>query len=57
MRSVGLAAILLSVLILLFPFYRHWVPYIRLATDDSRILGGALLAVGALTLVVFRNRS
>ena len=57
MRSVGLAAILLSVLIILFPFYRHWMPYIRLSTDDSRILGGVLLAIGALTLAVFRNRS
>lgn len=56
MRSVGLAVILLSVLILLFPFYRHWVPHFRLSTDDSRMLGGTLLAVGALTLAVFRNR-
>ncbi len=57
MRSVGLAAILLSVLVILFPFYRQWLPYIRLSTEDSRILGGCLLAIGALTLVVFRNRS
>jgi hypothetical protein len=57
MRSVGLAAILLSVLVLLFPFYRQWVPYVRLATGDSRILGGCLLAIGALTLMVFRDRS
>ncbi len=57
MRSVGLAAILLSVLIILFPFYRQWVPYIRLSTEDARILGGCLLAVGALTLAVFRNRA
>ena len=57
MRSVGLAAILLSVLILLFPFYRQWVPYIRLSIEDSRLLGGALLAVGAVSLAVFRNRT
>lgn len=57
MRSVGLAAILLSVLVILFPFYRQWLPYIRLSTEDSRILGGSLLAIGALTLVVFRSRS
>lgn len=56
MRSIGLAAILLAVLILLFPFYRHWLPYIRITTEDSRLLGGLLLAVGALTLAVFRNR-
>ena len=57
MRSVGLAAILLSVLILLFPFYRQWVPHIRLSIEDGRLLGGALLAIGALTLTVFRNQS
>ena len=57
MRSVGLAAILLSVLILLFPFYRQWVPHVRLSTEDGRLLGGALLAIGALTLAVFRKTS
>lgn len=57
MRSVGLAAILLSVMILLFPFYRQWVPHIRLSIEDSRLLGGALLAVGAVSLAVFRNRT
>lgn len=57
MRSVGLAVILLSVLILLFPFYRQWVPYIRLSTEDSRLFGGTLLVAGAISLVVFRNRS
>lgn len=56
MRSIGLAAILLGVLILLFPFYRQWVPYIHITSEDSRLLGGLLLAVGALTLAVFRNR-
>ena len=57
MRSVGLAAILLSVLILLFPFFRQWLPHIRLSTEDSRLLGGALLAIGALTVSVFRRQS
>ena len=56
MRSVGLAAILLSVLIFLFPWYHHWVPFIRLSTGDSRLFGGLMLAVGALTLFVYRNR-
>jgi hypothetical protein len=57
MRSVGLAALLLAIVFLLFPFYRQWVPYIRISTADSRMLGGLLLAVGALTLVVFRRRA
>jgi hypothetical protein len=57
MRSVGLAVLLLAILFLLFPFYRQWVPHIRISTEDSRLLGGLLLAVGALTLVVFRRRA
>jgi hypothetical protein len=57
MRSVGLAALLLAVLFLLFPFYRQWVPHIRISTEDSRLLGGLLLAVGGLTLAVFRRRA
>ena len=57
MRSVGLAAILLSVLILLYPFYRQWLPHIRFSIEDSRLLGGALLAIGAITVSVFRRQS
>ncbi len=57
MRSVGLAALLFAILLLLFPFYRQWVPHIRITTEDSRLLGGLLLAVGALTLAVFRHRA
>lgn len=57
MRSVGLAALLLAVLFLLYPFYRQWLPHIRITTEDSRLLGGLLLAVGALTLAVFRHRA
>jgi uncharacterized protein YjeT (DUF2065 family) len=55
MRSVGLAVILLSVLFFLFPYYREWVPFIHLATNDTRIIGGLLLAVGALTLAIYRR--
>lgn len=55
MRSVGLAAILLSVLILLFPWYRQWVPYFRFSTEDSRLLGALLLVLGSLTVAVFRR--
>jgi|EndMetStandDraft_5_1072996.scaffolds.fasta_scaffold4643728_1 hypothetical protein len=56
MRSVGLAAILLAVLIFLFPWYHQWLPYLRLSIGDSRLLGGLSLAVGALTLIIYRNR-
>lgn len=55
MRSVGLAAILLSVLILLFPWYRQWVPHFRFSTEDSRLLGALLLVLGSLTVAVFRR--
>lgn len=55
MRSVGLAALLLSVLIFLFPWYDHWVPFMTISANDSRLLGGLLLAVGALTLAVYRR--
>ncbi|MDB5538831.1 MAG: hypothetical protein JWQ89_558 [Devosia sp.] len=55
MRSVGLGAILLSVLVFLFPWYGDWLPFISLSTSDSRIVGGLLLAVGALTLAIHRN--
>jgi|GEM_PF-2725803 len=57
MRSVGLAALLVAILLLLFPFYRQWVPHIPISTGDSRLLGGLLLGAGALTLAVFRPRA
>ena len=56
MRSVGLAALLLSVLFFLYPWYRQWGPVLDISNNDTRIVGGLLLAVGALTLAVFRQR-
>ncbi len=55
MRAIGLAALLLSVLMFLFPWYDQWVPFIRIASQDTRIVGGLLLAVGAITLAVHRS--
>jgi dipeptide/tripeptide permease len=55
MRSVGLAAILLSVLVFLFPWYGDWLPFISLSSKDTRIFGGLLLAVGAITLAIYRR--
>ncbi len=54
MRAVGLTALLLSVLFFLFPWYDQFVPMIRLSGDDTRIIGGLLLAVSALTLAIYR---
>ena len=56
MRAIGLTALLLSVLIFLFPFYHIYVPFIRLRLEDTRILGGLLLAVGALTLAIYARQ-
>ena len=55
MRTVGLGALLLGVLFFTFPSYHEWVPFIRLATSDTRLLGGLFVAVGAITLAVYRN--
>ena len=56
MRSVGLLALLLSVLFFLFPFYREWVPFIVIGTSDSRLVAGVLLAVGALSLAIYSRQ-
>ncbi|MGV3491319.1 MAG: hypothetical protein ACO1OG_08360 [Devosia sp.] len=55
MRAVGLAAILLGVLTILFPYYEEWVPVVTLSTTDSYMFGGLLMAVGALTLAIYRG--
>ena len=55
MRAIGLAAILLSSLFFLFPWYREWVPVIDMTNNDTRLVAGLLLAVGALTLAVYRR--
>jgi hypothetical protein len=55
MRAVGLAAILLGVLVFLFPYYREWVPFISFRSNDSMLFGGLLVAVGGLTLAVYRS--
>lgn len=56
MRAIGLAALLLSVLVFLYPWYRQWVPVLDISNNDTRIVGGLLLAVGALTLAIHRRR-
>ncbi len=56
MRSIGLTALLLSVLIFLYPWYRHIVPVLDISNNDTRIVGGLLLAFGAILLAVDRRR-
>ena len=53
MRAVGLAALLLSVMFFLFPLYHAYVPFLHFRLDETRLLGGLLLAVGALTLAIY----
>lgn len=55
MRAVGLAVILLGVLTLVYPYYEEWVPFITLRTSDAYIFGGLLIALGGLTLAIYRN--
>ncbi len=55
MRAIGLAAILLGILALLFPYYGEWVPLIRMKPSDSYLFGGLLVAVGGLTLAIWRS--
>ena len=55
MRAIGLAALLLGALALVYPIWDQWVPMLRLAAPDAQSLGGLLVAVGALTLAIHRQ--
>lgn len=56
MRSIGLAALLLGTLAFLLPWYRIYVPEIRISGTDAQLLAGLLVAVGALTLAIHGRR-
>jgi hypothetical protein len=57
MRIVGLVFLLFGTLFFLFPLYDNWVSFIRLSLVDSRVLGGLMVACGALALAVDRRRA
>lgn len=57
MRSVGLVFLLFGTLFFLYPLYREWVGFIHLSYFDSRVLGGLMVACGALAIAVERRRS
>jgi hypothetical protein len=57
MRSVGLAFLLFGTLFFLYPLYRDWVGFIRLSHIDSRVLGGLMVACGALAIAVDRRKA
>jgi hypothetical protein len=57
MRAVGLVALLLGALTFLYPQFpelHRFVPMVSLDKDQSMLLGGLLVAVGGLTLAIFR---
>lgn len=56
MKAVGLTFLLVGALAFLFPYYDQFVSGLTLTGDQSRLIGGLCVAVGALTLAVFRQR-
>lgn len=57
MRAVGLIALLLGAVTFLYPEFpglHRFVPMVSLGKSDSMLLGGLLIAVGALTLAIFQ---
>lgn len=57
MRAIGLGALLLGALAFLYPQFpelHRFVPMIHLAKNDSMLVGGLLVAVGALAMAIFR---
>jgi hypothetical protein len=57
MRAIGLGALLLGALAFLYPEFpelHRFVPMIDLSKSQSMIIGGLLIAVGGLTLAIFR---
>jgi hypothetical protein len=58
MRVVGLAVLLLGSLAFLYPEFpelHRFVPMVALSKSDSMLLGGLLIAVGGLTLAIYRS--
>jgi hypothetical protein len=57
MRTIGLIALLLGALAFLYPSFpelHRFVPMLNLDKSQSMLLGGLLVAVGALTLAIYR---
>jgi hypothetical protein len=57
MRAIGLTALLLGALAFLYPEFpqlHRFIPMISFDKSQSMMLGGLLVAVGALTLAIYR---
>jgi uncharacterized protein YjeT (DUF2065 family) len=55
MRSIGLFALLLGALFFLYPSFRHMLPALDLSAENTRLLGGLLVAAGGISLALFRS--
>lgn len=55
MRATGLCALLAGVIFMLLPFYTHQIPFVRFSAEDGRLVGGLLVALGAIALALSRQ--
>jgi hypothetical protein len=55
MRVTGLCALLVGVIFMLLPFYTHQLPFVSFSADDGRLVGGLLVALGAIALAISRQ--
>ncbi|MEQ1768457.1 MAG: hypothetical protein ABL879_01345 [Devosia sp.] len=56
MRLIGLFALLAGSLILLQPYVRQYVHYITLPSNQTPLIGGALLCLGIAAIWLSRGR-
>ena len=57
MRAIGLFLLLVGCLVLLWPFYGHYVRVVAISRSDTQLYGGAALIGGVVALVVSRIRA
>ena len=57
MRALGLLLLLAGCLVLLWPWYGHYLHVFTFAHNDSQLYGGAALMAGIVALFVSRVRS
>ena len=55
MRVTGLVSLLAGAMFMLLPFYAHLVPFVRFTVSDGRLVGGLLIALGAIALAISRR--
>ena len=55
MRITGLSSLLVGALFMLLPYHAHRVPFVNFSADDGRLVGGLLIALGAIALAISRE--